>query len=504
MAKVRGQRTAESYLSRDPEKRERSLANLRQNWGKSRLRRIKGDLPRWDIEAYAGDIVKFSEQFVIPETQAPIILEDWQVDNFFKPVFYEKEKPSLALLSLCKKNGKSCLAALCVLYTFFCGEPLNEIYICAHDKDQGNLIIFNKVKMAVQFNPVMMVQCRIREDYLEHVKTGTVIRVLPNDWRSSAGLNPGMIVIDELFGFDLEAAERFYNELQLGPTRKDPLTLVTSTAGYSEEGLLWELWQKGLKNIRGEPGYNSDYYSFISHDNLASWVTDKWLSKQKKKMRASLYKRLHKNEWTSGEEAFISDDAWDACVDRKHRPMLPNKEVSVVVGVDASYKKDSTACVAVTRREDKIVLVAHRSWQPSGKEPFDLETTIEAYVKQLAEDYIVKEVRYDPFQMHRSATTLAKDKINMVEFPQTQDRLTSMSQNLFDLISGGNLVLYEDREMRLAAQRSVAIESSRGFRLVKKKASHKIDLIIALAMAALGATEQKPKRKGRVYIVGED
>ncbi|MQY59958.1 MAG: hypothetical protein GH144_10235 [Clostridia bacterium] len=55
---------------------------------------MKGDLPEWDIEAYAGDVVKFSEQFVIPETRAPIVLEDWQVDNFFKPVFYEHEKSS--------------------------------------------------------------------------------------------------------------------------------------------------------------------------------------------------------------------------------------------------------------------------------------------------------------------------------------------------------------------------------------------------------------------------
>ncbi len=70
------------------------MANLKQNWGKSRLRRMKGDLPEWDIEAYAGDVVKFSEQFVIPETRAPIVLEDWQVDNFFKPVFYEHEKSS--------------------------------------------------------------------------------------------------------------------------------------------------------------------------------------------------------------------------------------------------------------------------------------------------------------------------------------------------------------------------------------------------------------------------
>lgn len=487
-----------AFLSRDPLRRESQLANLRQNWGKSRPRRTGGRLPNWDIEAYAGDIVKFSEQFVIPETQAPIVLEDWEIDNFIKPVFYGEEKPSLILLSLCKKNGKSCLSALSVLYKFFCGEPLNEIYICAHDRDQGNLIIFNKVKIAVQFNPAMMVQCRIREDYIEHVKTGTVIRVLPNDWRSSAGLNPGMIVIDELFAFDLEAAERFYNELQLGPTRKDPLTLITSTAGYSEEGLLWELWQSGLRNIKGDPNYNPDYYSFISHDNLASWVTDKWLSKQKKKMRASLYKRLHGNEWTSGEEAFISDTAWDACVDRKLKPSLPSKEIHITTGIDIGIKSDYSSCVSVSRNNNKIRLVTYKIWKPTRENPIDLEA-VETYIKELAKGYVLDNVLFDPYQFHGSGMSLKKQGIHIEEYPQTSDRLVKMGQLLYDLITQGNMELYPDEELRREALHTKAKETQRGWRLTKA-GSGKIDAIIALGMACAGCIEKAQSRLGRVYV----
>ena len=43
--------------------------------------------------------------------------------------------------------------------------------------------------------------------------------------------------------------------------------------------------------------------------------------------------------------------------------------------------------------------------------------------------------------------------------------------------------------MRLAASRAVAIETSRGWRITKEKASHKIDVIVALAQAALGAVK---------------
>jgi phage terminase large subunit-like protein len=38
--------------------------------------------------------------------------------------------------------------------------------------------------------------------------------------------------------------------------------------------------------------------------------------------------------------------------------------------------------------------------------------------------------------------------------------------------------------MRLAISRAVAIETSRGWRITKEKQSHKIDVVIALAMAA--------------------
>jgi len=487
-----------AFLSKDPEKRQSQLANLKQNWGKSKPREIEGVLPKWDIKAYKGDIIGFSGQFVVPETRKPIVLEDWQVDNFFKPIFYSEEKPSLALLSLCKKNGKSCLAALCVLYVFFCGEPLNEIYICAHDKDQASDIVFRKVLMAIKFNPRMMVQCKIREDYIEHVATGSRIKVLPNDWRSSAGLNPGMIVIDELFAFDLEAAERFYNELQLGPTRKDPLTLITSTAGYSQGGLLWELWQKGLENIRSKSGYNPDYYSFISHNNLASWVTDKWLSKQRKKMRASLYKRLHCNEWTSGEEAFISEDTWDACVDQKLKPSLPSKDIHITTGIDIGIKSDYSSCVSVSRDNNKVRLVTYKIWKPTKKNPIDLEV-VETYIKELAKGYILDTVLFDPYQFHRSGMSLKKQGIHTEEYPQTSDRLVKMGQLLYDLITQGNMELYPDEELRREALHTKAKETQRGWRLTKA-GSGKIDAIIALAMACAGCIEKVQSRPGKVYV----
>jgi phage terminase large subunit-like protein len=79
------------------------------------------------------------------------------------------------------------------------------------------------------------------------------------------------------------------------------------------------------------------------------------------------------------------------------------------------------------------------------------------------------------------------------EFPQSPANLTAASQNLFDLIQGGNLVVYADAAMRLAISRTIALETPRGWRISKEKQSHKIDVVVALAMACHAAVEGQGK-----------
>jgi hypothetical protein len=75
-----------------------------------------------------------------------------------------------------------------------------------------------------------------------------------------------------------------------------------------------------------------------------------------------------------------------------------------------------------------------------------------------------------------------------LEFAQSPGNLTQASQGLFDLISSGRLVMYPDPEIRLAASRAIAKEMPRGcWRIAKDQQSHKIDVIVALAMSAHAA-----------------
>lgn len=81
----------------------------------------------------------------------------------------------------------------------------------------------------------------------------------------------------------------------------------------------------------------------------------------------------------------------------------------------------------------------------------------------------------------------------MKEFPQTPANLTEASSALYDVIKGRNLVVYPDPDLRLAISRAVAIESARGWRIAKEKASHKIDVVVALAQSVLCAIQDGPK-----------
>ena len=79
----------------------------------------------------------------------------------------------------------------------------------------------------------------------------------------------------------------------------------------------------------------------------------------------------------------------------------------------------------------------------------------------------------------------------MEEYAQTLGHLEEMGSGLYELIKHRNLTVYPDKDMRLAVSRAVAVETPRGWKITKEKTSHKIDVVVALAMAALGAVESQ-------------
>ena len=116
-----------------------------------------------------------------------------------------------------------------------------------------------------------------------------------------------------------------------------------------------------------------------------------------------------------------------------------------------------------------VRLVQHRVFTPAPADPINFEHTVEATLIDWRKRFVLRAIWYDPYQMQASAQRLAKAGMPIEEYPQTVPNLTAATQNLFDLIQSRSLVLYPDANMRLAASRSVIVESSRGWRLDKLK-----------------------------------
>jgi phage terminase large subunit-like protein len=230
------------------------------------------------------------------------------------------------------------------------------------------------------------------------------------------------------------------------------------------------------------------------------WQTPEYYKAQRQELRPLAYLRLHENRWVSSESSLIDTDLWDVCIDRNY--IVPPPPLDLYLGIDASTKRDRSAVVSVHWGEDKrLYLGPKRFWQPSKSDPLDLERTVEAYILELEEKHNIELVNYDPYQFHRSGMTLRDKGIPMQEFNQTVDRLTKMTNDLLDMLTQKQLVLYPDNAMRKEARQAVGKETARGLRITKEKTSHKIDQIVALAMAVQAAIEEAPEDYFPVRII---
>jgi phage terminase large subunit-like protein len=404
----------------------------------------------------------------------------------------------LVLWSEPKKSGKTFLAAVLLLWWAFSNSD-TEIVVAANDLDQSVSRVFKTAAALVKHNPGLLSLVTVRAAELRF-SNGTVVTAIAGDYRGAAGARHSLVVFDEIWGFHSENAQRLYEELTPPITEANAWVLIVTYAGFTGESKLLEaIYQRGLAGTRVAGAlemYEADgLFMFWSHTRRQAWQTDakaaRYYANQERSLRPATFARLHRNEWVSAESMFITADLWDGCVDSTHQPLLANPRLQVVVGVDAAIKHDYASAQVMTWAGDgdQLIHVTGHIWKPSATMPLDLEETIEQYLWQLVKSYNVVAIYVDPYQMHRSITTLAKAGMPIREFPQTQANITRMSQLLFDLLRGKKVVLYPDPDLREQALHTVAIETGRGLRVEKGKASKKIDGIVAFSIACVAAVD---------------
>jgi hypothetical protein len=163
------------------------------------------------------------------------------------------------------------------------------------------------------------------------------------------------------------------------------------------------------------------------------------------------------------------------------------------LGADASQKHDYTALIGTIKGEYTDVRFV-KVWKPKrgpfGKaQPIDLEQTIGAEVIRLHKAGQVQTVCYDPWQLATVAKQWERAGIRCVEMPQTQQRVEADTA-LFDAIVSGRLRHPNNADLTEAVTNAVTLETPRGVRIAKEKASKKIDALVALSMSNHAAVTQ--------------
>ncbi len=495
-------RPKNSYVSKDPAKRQRSLDNLK-NRHKAKPLQV-GVKPKEckPPNEYPNDPRGFIEDhFYVAEGRRLIELLPWQKD-ILAELFLSELRPNMAILGQPKKTGKSTYAAAIALW-FLLNIPLAEIYLLASTAGQTQLVCFDKLVKSIRMNSVLRDCCKIRAERIEYADSFVQI-LAPN--QSVAGINPSLIIAEELWSWVTPEHKRCWDELTNVPTREENLILVTSYAGYleDEDSILWQLYEQGIDQAEGRAErderlwfrwYGQELYEQVP------WVKDTYLPQQKRRLRENAFLRLHCNRWASGEENFVDSVVLDACTN----PDLQRGAAfdgPVCVGIDIGLKHDTSAVVIVGMVDSEtLAVIDHRCFVPTGGRTLDLEKTVEAVMLAYNKNYNIRAVFYDPFQFARSARTLQNAGLPMVEYCQTPSQTVGMSETLAGLLNNQLLILYEDAELREHLLKARARETQRGWRIVKKRQADKIDLTVALAMSSKAAQEELLLRKECAFYV---
>lgn len=187
-------------------------------------------------------------------------------------------------------------------------------------------------------------------------------------------------------------------------------------------------------------------------------------------------------------DQFLDDmSLWTAC--HEALPPLGDRE-PLVVALDGSVSSDHFGAVGTTRhpvRHDDVAVRYVREWIPAPGAKLDYGP-IEDEMIRLATHFHLIIITYDEFQLHYLMTRLQQRGIWCDPFSQQADRTIADTQ-LRTLIVNKRIAHDGDEALTTAiknADREV-VElkgNERGLRLVKRTGSKKIDLAVALSMAA--------------------
>ena len=398
-----------------------------------------------------------------------------------------------AYIGVPRKNGKSTLGAALALYGLIMDkEPGAEVYSVAGDRTQAS-IVFHEARSMVEADPDLSARIRTYRYHLEDPETNSIYRVLSADAKLQQGLNPHWTIFDEVH---VQPSEDLWNALALGSgTRRQPLLVGITTAGFDRTSLAWRLYQYGKRVLSGETVDPTFFFRWwepadpaCDHRDPAVWmetnpsygttlkpeafVSDLALSE-------SAFRRYRLNQWTTSAAGWLPHGAWEGRTDTAR---VVDPDEPVVLAFDGSWTNDSTAIVAATR-EARPHLWVIDLWEPSVTgETIDAQLVEDRLEEAMAAHHVV-ELVVDPSLWREQIARWTERGWPVVEFPNTLPRMIPATREFYAAATGDGLTHDGDPRLARHIANATTREDSRGVRLAKQARGQKIDAAVAAVMA---------------------
>jgi phage terminase large subunit-like protein len=433
---------------------------------------------------------------------------DWQAEVLRD--LWGPDRPRVAYVQVARKNGKTRLGALLILAEA-CLKERRHIY-CVSDSERNlNSTVTRELRDIIGASPYLRDSIHIFKNHIEVPETGSFIETRPNKFSASQGINPHVVLFDEVH---LQRSADTWSGMQMaGAAREDALLLGITTPGYDLTSLAHELYTAAGA---GDP----TLYARIFEADPAADIDDEeaWaaanpcigrrgfldgLRFDRARLPEHEFRRYRLGQWTATDQAWLPYGAWDAC--RTPRAASPEPGARVWLGFDGSYSGDSTALVGVT--EDRFVFVAGL-WENPGRAGWRVpRAKVKEAVSEAFDTWNVVEMLCDPpYWAAEIAEWAQLWPGRVVEFPTfSRARMAPACTAFYSAVL--ERTLSHDGDPRLARHVSNAVvkSSPAGDYITKadKDSPAKIDAAVAAVIAYHAAATAQPElgRKNRVFVL---
>lgn len=451
-----------------------------------------------------------------------------------------------AFVEICKKVGKSELAAAVALYLLYAdNEPSAEVYGAAADRQQAS-IVFDVAKQMVEMSPALMKRSKLMgaTKRIVNYSNAGYYQVLSAEVGGKHGFSVSGLVFDEIH---TQPNRQLYDVLTKGSSdaRQNPLHFIITTAGNDRHSIAYELHTKAVDILEGrrvDPTFYPVVYGLKDDEDWedeANWykvnpslgytvdierLRDAYREAKQNPSDEITFKWLRCNMWVSSTVAWIPDAIYMRGNEPIDMDALAGRDC--YAGLDLSSTGDITALVLIfppRDEEEKYVLLPY-FWIPeetiprrvkANSVPYDIWEKqgyimstegnvihydfIEKFIMDLSEKYHILEIAVDRWNATQMIQNLEGEGFTIVPFGQGFSSMSAPTKEFYRLLMEGRIIHGGNPVLRwMAGNVVIDTDPAGNIKVTKAKSKEKIDGIVA-AIMALDRCIRQEGQSGSVY-----